>query len=555
MEENYKKSKKENQKVYIDCLKESYLMSKFFNDSADCKPDLHYMIDISKRLEQIKVMVDAGKYFTINRARQYGKTTTLQMLSEYLKNEYIVVSLDFQMISYEDFNNEQNFTGAFARELLEVADKNKNMSKTTAARFKKFANGHVVNATLSMLFKCLIGWCGESPQKIVLIIDEVDSATNNQVFLDFLAQLRGYYIKRNKIPTFQSVILAGVYDVKNLKRKIGAGGVHKANSPWNIAADFLVDMSFSAKDIAGMLIEYEVVHSTGMNMEEMAALLYDYTSGYPFLVSRLCKLIDERVAGNKDFPNKGAAWTKEGFLEAVKFLLAEPNTLFESLINKLEDYPELEEMIRDLLFRGKEIAYVIGIRSIDMALMFGFVKKSDNNIVIANRIFEILLYNYSLASPAMRQDEIYNAALKDRNQFIQNGHLNMRLVLEKFVTHFDDLYGNRGESFLEEEGRRYFLLYLRPIINGSGNYYIESQTRSMERTDVIVDYNREQFVIELKIWRGNEYHKRGEKQLLDYLDYYHLNKGYMLSFNFNQKKDIGVKEIEIGDKVLVEAVV
>ena len=29
---------------------------------------------------------------------------------------------------------------------------------------------------------------------IVLIIDEVDSATNNQVFLDFLAQLRDGYI-------------------------------------------------------------------------------------------------------------------------------------------------------------------------------------------------------------------------------------------------------------------------------------------------------------------------------------------------------------------------
>lgn len=29
----------------------------------------------------------------------------------------------------------------------------------------------------------------------------------------------------------------------------------------------------------------------------------------------------------------------------------------------------------------------------------------------------------------------------------------------------------------------------------------------------------------------------------------------MLSFNFNQKKEIGVKEIAFGDKVLVEAVV
>lgn len=77
----------------------------------------------------------------------------------------------------------------------------------------------------------------------------------------------------------------------------------------------------------------------------------------------------------------------------------------------------------------------------------------------------------------------------------------------------------------------------------------------MERTDVIVDYRGEQFAVKLKIWRGNAYNERGESQLSDYLDYYHLKKGYMLSFNFNKKKKIGEKEIRLGDKVLVEAVV
>lgn len=59
----------------------------------------------------------------------------------------------------------------------------------------------------------------------------------------------------------------------------------------------------------------------------------------------------------------------------------------------------------------------------------------------------------------------------------------------------------------------------------------------------------------MKIWHGNAYNERGEKQLEEYLDAYHLNKGYMLSFNFNKKKDVGVKEISLGNKVLVEAVV
>ena len=31
--------------------------------------------------------------------------------------------------------------------------------------------------------------------------------------------------------------------------------------------------------------------------------------------------------------------------------------------------------------------------------------------------------------------------------------------------------------------------------------------------------------------------------------------GYMLSFNFNQKKQIAVKEIQVGNKRLIEAVV
>ena len=42
-------------------------------------------------------------------------------------------------------------------------------------------------------------WCSVSKNPVVLIIDEVDSAANNQVFLDFLAQLRDGYISRDTI--------------------------------------------------------------------------------------------------------------------------------------------------------------------------------------------------------------------------------------------------------------------------------------------------------------------------------------------------------------------
>ena len=70
-----------------------------------------------------------------------------------------------------------------------------------------------------------------------------------------------------------------------------------------------------------------------------------------------------------------------------------------------------------------------------------------------------------------------------------------------------------------------------------------------------MDYAGEQFIIEMKIWHGNEYHERGEQQLTDYLDYYRQKKGYMLSFNFNKKKETGVRTVAVGDKIIVEAVV
>lgn len=44
-------------------------------------------------------------------------------------------------------------------------------------------------------------------------------------------------------------------------------------------------MSFNVADIAGMLGEYENDHHTGMDIDVMAELIYDYTSGYPVLVS------------------------------------------------------------------------------------------------------------------------------------------------------------------------------------------------------------------------------------------------------------------------------
>lgn len=530
-------------------------MAKVFNVNGPCVPSLHYMIDLKSRLDAVKKMVDLGMYFTINRARQYGKTTTLQALAVYLKSSYVVVSLDFQRMSYSDFASEASFVNGMAREILKKIRRMSNVPNEIKNELTGLSCKKNNDARLADIFDCFDDWCERSEMPVVLLIDEVDTATNNQVFLDFLAQLRAGYLSRMEMPAFQSVILAGVYDVRNVKRKIRQEDDHKQNSPWNIAADFEVEMGFSAEDIAGMLEQYEADYHTGMDIKEISELLYEYTSGYPFLVSRLCKLLDEKIVGAEGFGDRKKVWTKAGVLEAVKRLLSEKNSLFDSLAGRLNEYSELKDMIYLLLFQGKTIAYNADDQATDMLLMFGFVKVVRETIQIANRIFETRLYNYFLTLPEVQNGDMYRLALRNKNQFIRNGELDMELLLAKFIEHFGDVYGDQDEKFLEEDGRRCFMLYLKPIINGTGNYYVESRTRNQERTDLIIDYHGAQFIVEMKVWRGRAYNERGEEQLLGYLEQYHLKKGYMLSFNFNKKKKTGLKEIRLGDKVLIEAVV
>ena len=527
---------------------------KVFNTTAVCISEKHYMVDLSERVKEIKKLVDAGKYFTINRARQYGKTTTIDALCKALQTEYEVVSLSFEGIGDAGFKTEQSFVKAFARKLKREFRNGLAVPEGIKEQILEFIARKEEKAELDELFDLLQDWCYEAEKGIVLIIDEVDSATNNQVFLDFLAGLRDNYINRDTkgVKTFQSVILAGVTDVKHLKSKIRSEGEHKENSPWNIAADFTIDMSLSESGIKGMLDEYEADHHTGMSTSEIAKQIRAYTNGYPFLVSRICQLLDETVSVKMGLTS---AWTKNGLDEAIKLLLSENNTLFQSLTKNLNNYPDLKAAIRSILMEGTKITYNAQQDEIVQMQMYGLIRNDHNTVRVENRIFETMLYNLFLSDEELKSNVFSRAGDLAKNMFVTDRKLNMRLILERFAETYVQIFGPLEERFKEKDGREQFLLYLKPIINGTGNYYIEAQTRDQTRTDVIVDYLGQQYIIELKIWRGPRYNAEGEKQISEYLDYFGLTTGYMLSFNFNKNKKTGMNQVQVGDKLLYEVVV
>lgn len=527
-------------------------MPKRFCVTGICIPEKNYMVDISGRLDRIvREYIEQGSYFTINRARQYGKTTTLYLLEQRLREDYLVLSLSFEAAD-EYFQSLEGLAEGLVMDIGECL-RTQQVSEELLAMWNQPLSEKFPMRSLGTKITDL---CSKCQKKVILMIDEVDKSSDNQIFLSFLGLLRDKYLRwqQGKDQTFQSVILAGVYDIKTLKLKLHPQDESKYNSPWNIAVDFLEDMSFDPEQIESMLDEYEKDYRTGMNIKELVRLLYDYTSGYPYLVSRICQLIDERVMGTCQYPTRTEAWTKEGLLAAIKLLLKEPNTLFDDMTKKLLDYPQLKEMLQHILFGGIDFPFKRETPVVDLGVTFGFLKDKNGVVAVANRIFETQLYDMFLAEMAVN-NKMYMETAANRNQFVVAGMLQMDLVMKKFYEYYEEIYSDNDPKFIEENGRKLFLLYLKPIINGTGNYYIEARTRDNRRTDIIVDYKGRQFIIELKIWRGNEYHMRGEAQVFEYLEYYKQDRGYLLSFNFNKNKKIGIWELENQGKRILEVVV
>ena len=292
-----------------------------------------------------------------------------------------------------------------------------NIPDEVAFQLRDYAGRKEDRAVLGELFMSFSRWCELSDKPVIMLIDEVDAAANNQVFLDFLAQLRNSYINRDTAgkSTFQSVILAGVTDIKNLRRKIRPEDAHRFNSPWNIAADFNIDMSFSADEIAGMLDEYEADHGTGMDIKAIAQEIYNFTSGYPFLVSRICQLIDRDKM----------PWTIDGVSDTVRKILMEDNTLFGSIMNKVRENHELSSALQEILFSGERVPYNIHDTSISDATMYGFIRNENGAARISNRIFETLLYDFYLFSEEMKSSSISQFGVGEKDSFVINGHLQM----------------------------------------------------------------------------------------------------------------------------------
>jgi hypothetical protein len=304
------------------------------------------------------------------------------------------------------------------------------------------------------------------------------------------------------------------------------------NSPWNIAVDFDIDMSFSAPEIETMLVEYEKDHLTGMNICEIAKEIRFYTSGYPYLVSRICLLIENDLDRN---------WTLDGVQQTIKLMMNEESTLFDDLIKKIEENQDLSNLLYDLVIGRIKYPYNVDNPVMKLGIMFGFLARNTDGLQIHNKIFEIRITDYFVAQNLRKWRE-NNIAQCSVNEIVKNNIFDMELCLTKFKKHYAEIYTEKDLKFLERDGKLMFLTFLKPLINGTGFYHFESETRDLGKIDLVIDFLKQQFILELKIWHGDSKHEDAYEQLANYLKSKNIDCGYLLTFDFRKKGDSNFSE-------------
>jgi hypothetical protein len=229
-------------------------------------------------------------------------------------------------------------------------------------------------------------------------------------------------------------------------------------------------------------------------------------------------------------------------------------TLIDDISKNLENNEELRSFMYSISVNGQKYTYTLIDPVVRVADMFSYIKDVEGKTIIHNLIFEECFQQYfALAYDRQNAGKISVT----QGEYVLNGKLNMPYVIERFQKLIHNEYRKEDNEFLERQGRLLFLCFLKPIVNGTGFYYVEPETRDGGRMDLVVSFAGEEFVIELKIWRGEKYEVEGKVQLAEYLKTRGLSEGYLVTFSFLKNKTVQEEPewVEHDGKRIYEAII
>ncbi|QEP43134.1 ATP-binding protein [Ectothiorhodospiraceae bacterium BW-2] len=495
------------------------IAKRYFNTTGPCFPDHHYMVDPLKRLKGVEQLIEQGQYFVIHAPRQSGKTTYAFALMEKLNREGVYTVL---ISSIQPAAQGQNPIEAMKIAAMCIA-KDSRLYLPEAEWSPEVDRGE--QGAEDGLLSYLQQWSLNNPKPIVLLLDEVDSLQDDN-FLALLYQLRSGFVGRYKQGFPHAMGLIGLRDVRDYKIRLRPDSQSMGTgSPFNIKAESLFVDRLTEEEIVTLLQQHS--EATGQPFEPQAiATLAELTQGQAWLVNALAHHIVQRLLEG----DVGQIITEAHVWQAKEALILRRDTHLDSLIDKLKE-PQVREVITAVI-NGSAPNFDHYNDAILYCRNLGLIAPHPP-VRFANPIYQeiiprVLSFGFQESIP---QD------YADPHWYIQQGRLDMEALLKAF----QEFYREHSEAWLEkydfrEVGRQLLLMaFLQRVVNGGGRIEREMAVGN-GRSDLIVEYGDERFVLELKLKRSEWDESKGLKQLARYLDRLNESTGYLLLFELDSAK-------------------
>ncbi len=355
-----------------------------FEDTGTVHPSESYYVELENvgntKNQDLKTMVDLGRYFSIFAPRQSGKTTYFKYFCHELEKEptYIAILLSFQdcrQITKSEFYGliQEEMVGQLIKRLDEV-----NCESLDAV--KDQLSGHPILNHIS--FRKLFEKLNKTlpPKRIVVFIDEFDGIPMGELE-NFLLALREIY-QKYKGRSDKALYSVGLVGIRNVTKLI-VGGV----SPFNIADQ--VDLPpFSFENIRDLYSQY--TEETNQPFDESAVVkVHEETAGQPWLVNRLGTILTTKIKSNTT-----EAIIAEDVDKAVKLLIKKRNPHFENLSQKLSLHGDA---FMDIVHH--DIKYKPYDEEQSFLEQYGLIKEQNDKAVVANPIYRKCFSELSPSGP------------------------------------------------------------------------------------------------------------------------------------------------------------
>ncbi|MCX5925118.1 MAG: AAA-like domain-containing protein [Candidatus Dependentiae bacterium] len=514
---------------------------KFFTTAGPIRPEKNYYVPLSTRLneQELYQLIDQEKYFVLHAPRQTGKTSTILNLAQQLNSQGKYTALYVNVEGAQAARND--YTKGIYTILEEFLDQIKNQLPDQEHIISYIATLLEVKSITGATLKTMLSeWSKNSTKPIVLFIDEIDSLVGDTL-ISVLRQLRSGYAQRpDAFP--QSVCLVGVRDVRDYRiwshedQQMILGG-----SAFNIKAQSLRLSDFTQSQVRDLYRQHTA--ATGQHFDDDAiAYAFEITQGQPWLVNALAYqacfvMVTDRTQ----------TITKEIIEQAKEALILRRDTHLDVLVDRLQE-PRVRHII-DAIITGIDTSIDFPSDDIQYALDLGLIARRNNNLVIANPIYQEVLpreltYSTQLTMP---QQQLW--------YINPDGLLNMHKMLTEFTQFYRENSAIWLDKFAYKEAGPHLLImaFFQRIINGGGRVHRE-YALGRSRLDVLIIWKTQRIVVELKIWHSpKKTLTEGLQQTADYMDRSNATQGHLVIFD-RQEKDwndkIYTRVEKVGNKTI-----